>query len=392
MHIFLIVSTLVFSALHYPPLWWWCWSALLLWIAERSWRYGRFLLVNGILFSRQHNTPKSGDTWELDVRASNASRNHISPISPEKPQPIRMPSGAVDPFAEYVPELFTPHDADDKRPWSASDDSSPLRSAVPFSPSTATFQVHQSRPSHPTSIHSPAERLPPSGFAYAQVMAGKTVRLTLLTSRPVTWAPGQHVLLTVPAVSKFTSHPFTIASVSDERHPAGLGREMVLLVRARRGFTFRLWEEVVRRSTNTGKSAGPSSHPTNGVILRAYIDGPFGSSIRARWGAHSSVVIIAGGSGVSFAISILEYLCLGMSGRDVTSLGTKGGGLGRSTFLTERVRFVWLVREYCKKTALPELYIHLLPLLVQLIYSGVHLRFVAVWKWFPTSTFKWIFL
>ena len=77
-----------------------------------------------------------------------------------------------------------------------------------------------------------------------------------------------------------------------------------------------------------------------------YVDGPFGSSSRARWGSHSTVLLVAGGSGVSFGISVLEYVCLCIAGRDGEQLGGRSSGWGRRGFLTTRVRFVWLVREF----------------------------------------------
>ena len=185
-------------------------------------------------------------------------------------------------------------------------------------------------------------------------------------------------------MSKFTSHPFTIASVSDAAIAGPEGREIVLIIRAKHGFTKELWEEAKRRgaarradgaadekrqkshkrtpsiqSTYTSLSGSPRA----GSIFRAYVDGPFGSATRARWGQHSSVLIVCGGSGVSFGLSILEYLCLCMTGRDGKSLGGKGGGVGKETFLTRRVRFVWLIREYCQSPFFsPRLYLLLISL------------------------------
>ena len=59
-------------------------------------------------------------------------------------------------------------------------------------------------------------------------------------------------------------------------------------------------------------------------------------------------MIITGGTGVTFGASILEYLALCISGRDGQTLGGRPGGWGAKGFRTTRVRFVWLVREFCK--------------------------------------------
>lgn len=48
-HIILVPLTLIFSALHRPPIWWWCWGPLFLWIAERSYRMVFFVYRNGLI-------------------------------------------------------------------------------------------------------------------------------------------------------------------------------------------------------------------------------------------------------------------------------------------------------------------------------------------------------
>ena len=82
--------------------------------------------------------------------------------------------------------------------------------------------------------------------------------------------------------------------------------------------------------------------------MKMYVDGPFGSLAHADWGQYATAVIVCGGSGVSFGLSVLEYLCLCMVGRDGRELGGHYGGWGKPVFRTTRVRFIWLVREYCK--------------------------------------------
>jgi hypothetical protein len=139
--------------------------------------------------------------------------------------------------------------------------------------------------------------------------------------------------LCVPGVSRFTTHPFTIACACDEASTGvgARGREIVLIIRARTGFTRMLWEEIVHGSghhaqTSTGKER-------RGILLRATIDGPFGSSVREDWDRYSSALLVAGGSGVAFALSVLEALCLRIvnGGKEVK---------------TKRIRFVWMIREY----------------------------------------------
>jgi len=136
--------------------------------------------------------------------------------------------------------------------------------------------------------------------------------------------------------------------VHDYESPTDEGRLIVMLIRARNGWTQDLWNFVARMTADQshGDLSAPGDLPKRGVLLRAYVDGPFGSSIRARWGAYSTVLIIAGGSGVSFGLSVLQYICMCLSGRDGKSLGGRPGGWGKKSFQTQRVRFVWLIREY----------------------------------------------
>ena len=47
--------------------------------------------------------------------------------------------------------------------------------------------------------------------------------------------------------------------------------------------------------------------PGRGVLLRTFVEGPFGSVVRTDWVEYSSVLLVAGGSGVSFALSAFVY-------------------------------------------------------------------------------------
>ena len=275
LHILLVPPFLVVAGLHHPPVWYWCWVALGLWIGERLWRATWWLSNNGYF---------GGMTPSVQLHQS---------------VPVRQLKRAS------VSSHFR----------------------VPFEP-----------------IY-----LPPTGYAHAELLSGRTVRLRYISPGPFSWAPGQHFLINIPSVSRFTSHPFTAATVCDERS-GDSGRELVFLGRAKKGWTKELWDTVVKLMARH-QSHPPGERPTKGteapprgVLMRMYVDGPFGSSVRARWGSHSTVLIVAGGSGVSFGLSILEFMSMCLSGRD----GKHLGGWGNKSFLTARVRFVWLVREFCK--------------------------------------------
>ncbi len=189
----------------------------------------------------------------------------------------------------------------------------------------------------------------PVGYAHAEILAGRTIRLRIVTPGRLIWAPGQHFQICIPLISKFSSHPFTVASICDTQKLGNDGRTIAFLIRAKNGWTKDLWTTVVGLLSH-GQRHPPNEIPegtilpTTGVLLKAWVDGPFGSPERTNWSVYSTAVIVAGGSGASFAISVLEYLCLCMAGRDGRSLG---GTMGRGdSFSMRRIRFIWILRDF----------------------------------------------
>jgi len=304
LHVLLVPIFLVFSALHHPPLQWWAISALALWIGERIYRAIRWSYINGF--------------WRSKISA-----------------PIVYARVAADAEEWEMKLTHSRH---------GSADSAIAKHQRTLSDTSMLYKV--------LTPYARAAYTPPPGFAHAQILSGRTVRITFNPPGYFSWAPGQHFLINVPYISKLTSHPFTCASICDQKAPEDSGRVIILLIRAKGGWTKDLWNTVVSL-TSQFKTHVPTETipkgtemPKNGVLLRAFVDGPFGSSARARWGSHSTVVIVAGGSGVSFGLAVLEYICLCLAGRDSEQLGGRSSGVGGRSFRTTRVRFIWLVREF----------------------------------------------
>ncbi len=82
---------------------------------------------------------------------------------------------------------------------------------------------------------------PPPGYAHVELLSGATVRLTYISPGFLSWAPGQHFLINVPSVSRLVSHPFTVASICDEQASSNSGHAIVFLVRSKAGWTRDLW-------------------------------------------------------------------------------------------------------------------------------------------------------
>lgn len=177
----------------------------------------------------------------------------------------------------------------------------------------------------------------PPGMAQVQLLPSKTMRLSIRTSRKMKWHPGQSVLLHLPDMSHFQTHPFTISNNDPN--------EIVLIIKARKGLTLKLYDHVVAQLEANVKSAKerPVSIPSSvapradPVLVRAGVDGPMGSAGRVPWLDFSTVLIIVGGSGVTFGLAMAEYICQVMA-----APGYNGN--------TRRVRFVWIVREYAEIT------------------------------------------
>ncbi|KAH7914687.1 hypothetical protein BJ138DRAFT_999553 [Hygrophoropsis aurantiaca] len=342
MHVMLVPFTLVAAALHHPPIWWWCWAALAVWGSERLWRGTWWIHTNGFvggMSSEKSDTDPSqfhanpNDVWEMNSFPRMESQHHSRQISPDD-----QPARSASPLASHYHH--------DKIPFSPADSSVASPTLLPSSVIHTRYE-HTHSPSPMQPAFTPPSYTPPPGYAHAELLPGRTIRLRLITPGYLPWAPGQHFLVNIPYVSRFTSHPFTCASVCDEQAPSDEGRMIVMLLRAKGGWTQDLWNAVTRLQESPQKTSIKRSNlPKRGVLLRTYIDGPFGSSVRARWGNYSTILIIAGGSGVSFGLSILQYMCLCLSGRDGKHLGGRPGGWGKKSFVTKRVRFVWLIREY----------------------------------------------
>ncbi|KAI0082566.1 hypothetical protein K474DRAFT_1585791 [Panus rudis PR-1116 ss-1] len=151
--------------------------------------------------------------------------------------------------------------------------------------------------------------------AEVELLSEDTVRLTL--RRHMHWTPGQHAYVILPTVSDlpFEAHPFTIASI-----PHGMdgssgpeAKEITFLIRGRSGFTGRLRDHAASASGST---------------VPAFIDGPYGCPPDLT--VYNTCILIAGGSGVSYTLPLLQNLVYKARGKSSN---------------VRRVVFVWAVRD-----------------------------------------------
>ena len=366
-HVTLVLLTLVASAVHHPVLWYWIVAAGGLWALERAVRFARLGYINGFFGKRSElvagmrytNVP-TDEYGMQDLKHHNAPspRRVVDKTLPRAPSASGLGDshdefgsrGHSDYYDEGSVQAYGAYESKYSDPYA---DPAPLphqrhpSSQMTYAASEHTHERRQS--SVPTLTNATITTAPeiPVGYAYAQLLPSRTVRLTIRVPRPFKWAPGQSALLYLPEISRYQSHPFTIVNNTDD--------EIVLLVKARKGLTRRLFNLVRSRSlASVGvhavkdkrlsiqsfkTNAGADSVQVPPVNLRVWIDGPFGSASRVRWDEYASVVIICGGSGVSFGAVICDYVC---------RLMAKSAQNGSTKVKTQRVRFCWVVREYAE--------------------------------------------
>lgn len=278
-HVVCMVGGIICAMCHHSVIWYYAGIALIFWAGDKISRFIRYMYINGFP-SRAAPVPHKAD---LDGTIA-----HL----------------------DYVEKALSFYSSE------TSSDASPLPP-----PGTNLLIVPRPPPI-------------PAGYAQAQLLPSCTVRLTIRTARPMVHGPGQSVLLTLPDITRWRSHPFTVSSNDPY--------EIVLIIKARNGTTRKLYDYVREQYEKTmvpdrnshRMSVIPEAKP---IHVRARIEGPMGSSGRIAWTEYTNVLMVCGGSGVTFGLAMTDYL---------SSIMSEPGYAGK----TKRVRFVWIVREYAEIT------------------------------------------
>ncbi|EPS38646.1 hypothetical protein H072_7598 [Dactylellina haptotyla CBS 200.50] len=121
------------------------------------------------------------------------------------------------------------------------------------------------------------------------------------------WRAGQHIYLSIPSLRPFESHPFSISNayeappapgkeykeLGDITAPHTGSRDLHLLISSRAGFSKQLH-----------RKCSPAANAP--VVLKAFIDGPYGSP--PAWNTFETVVLIATSTGITFTLPIIEEI------------------------------------------------------------------------------------
>lgn len=155
-----------------------------------------------------------------------------------------------------------------------------------------------------------------------QALPGNMTRIDVLAPHDFSWQPGQHCFLRFPSLSVFDNHPFTIAnscnasrtSLKAEDHKWD-SQSMTFFVRSHAGFTQKLSKYIKSNAD---------------ITASAWIDGPYGGILRNVENAFDSIILVAGGAGITTCLAWLQH---------ITSL------MKLEAVRTRSVRLIWAVHE-----------------------------------------------
>lgn len=162
------------------------------------------------------------------------------------------------------------------------------------------------------------------------------------------WLPTQHVHLRILVGARvFESHAFTITNAPESAHTGGA----VVGAPAMRGITLYAkvtgdWTRAVNALARAPgyKLVGGEDDEEGTLVresvtsVRVLLSGPYGG-LKLDMASYGSVLLIAGGSGVTFMLGCIEE-CLTRK-RELRTSGRAGEG-------PRKVECVWVVRDMCE--------------------------------------------
>lgn len=135
--------------------------------------------------------------------------------------------------------------------------------------------------------------------------------------------PGQVVWLQLPSVSLVNWHPFTVASA-----PGEVDGIASIAVRGLGRYT-----KGAQRADD-GDGQGQQRTASTGSLIKMRLDGPYGVG-RTQWGELPLTVLVAGGIGITPAISIASHLV------------KKAAASTDETLPVTHIHLLWVVKDAC---------------------------------------------
>ncbi len=133
----------------------------------------------------------------------------------------------------------------------------------------------------------------------------------------ITWKPGQHFYLRFPSLSPLDNHPFTISNIprSLDTGETGAMQRATFFARPHSGFTRKI-ASFARANVDTNEAV--------------WLEGPYGGITRDIVRRCDSLILIAGGSGITACLPWLLHCTQAMAANQ--------GAL-------RRVKLIWIMRE-----------------------------------------------
>lgn len=158
----------------------------------------------------------------------------------------------------------------------------------------------------------------PSSFpTRLSIVPGGVTRLDVHMPLDITWKPGQHFYLRFPSLSPLDNHPFTVSNIpsSLDKGETGVMQRATFFARPHSGFTCKV-ASFARASVDTNEAV--------------WLEGPYGGITRDIIRRCDSLILIAGGSGITACLPWLLHCTQAMAANQ--------GAL-------RRVKLIWIVRE-----------------------------------------------
>ncbi|KAI7859453.1 ferric reductase NAD binding domain-containing protein [Circinella umbellata] len=157
------------------------------------------------------------------------------------------------------------------------------------------------------------------GYARFEILSNGCTKISLRLASPLVHRPGQHIYINLPTLSYFEWHPFTITNI--HMAPGGVSDMVEVHACVRGNFTRKLYERC-----------------QDGKEWLAFISGPCGNGSidlepTTMLSSHESILLLAGGSGVTFPIRLLRELAYTLIEFDMSS-----------NYITREIYFCWSVR------------------------------------------------
>ena len=126
----------------------------------------------------------------------------------------------------------------------------------------------------------------------------RMTKIDVLVPSTFSWRPAQHCFLRFPSLSVFDNHPFTIASIpqsASHGHSQNSSemQTMSFFVRSHAGFTRKL--------------SCYTSNNFDGPML-SWVDGPYGGVSRRIEHEYDTIILVAGGTGITSCLPWLQYI------------------------------------------------------------------------------------